>query len=205
MLLCISIFTGLVQTAIAQNNPKHSLKSYISLCSNCHGTQRDSILADNPIIAGLNKVYLKKQLNDFKSNLRQSKEMNDITQSMSSEIIEALAEHYSAQKYKPYLQPGSKVKGKLMALGEAIFIGKRLDYGIPGCITCHGNDGMGDKTGKYPRLVGQPMNYIINQMKRFRSKERTNDSPPMMQNIAMVMDDEDIESVAVYISSIGKK
>jgi len=41
-------------------------------------------------------------------------------------------------------------------------------------------------------------------MKLFRSKERTNDSPPMMQNIAMLMDDEDIESVAVYIASVGK-
>jgi len=160
LLLCIISFTGLAQTAFAQNNQKHSLTSYISLCSSCHGRQRDSIFADNPVIAGLNKVYLKKQLNDFKSNLRQSKEMNDITQSMTSRVIEAIAEYYSAQKYKPFWQPRQKAKGKLMALGESIFIGKRLDYGIPGCITCHGNDGMGDKTGKYPRLVGQPMNIL---------------------------------------------
>ena len=59
---------------------------------------------------------------------------------------------------------------------------------------------MGDKEGKFPRLVGQNMDYLIKQMELFRSKERNNDSPPQMRNIAQEMDDEDIASVAAYIA-----
>ena len=42
-------------------------------------------------------------------------------------------------------------------------------------------------------------------MKLFRSKERSNANPAMMRNIAMVMDDEDIESVAAYIITLTKQ
>jgi len=44
------------------------------------------------------------------------------------------------------------------------------------------------------------MDYIVKQMQMFRSKERKNDTPAQMRNIARQMDDEDIESVAAYIA-----
>lgn len=179
------------------------LKKYLPVCSTCHGGAGREALKGTPILDGFNKVYLVKQLEDFKQGRRSSKEMNEIAQSISNnKAIELLADYYASRKFTPSKQQEIKLNPKMIALGKDIFIGKRLDYGIPACTTCHGKNGMGGANGKYPRIVGQPRDYFIKQMKQFRSKERNNDSPPMMQNIVMVMDDEDIESVAQYIASL---
>ncbi|MEE9309876.1 MAG: c-type cytochrome [Cocleimonas sp.] len=176
---------------------------YVLNCADCHGFDGNSTDPQWPNIAGLNKDYLTRQLLDFKSGKRVNEEMTQIVNEFPSDKeLASLAGYFSEQKMinsntetviKSF--PKSDLK-----LGEDIYSGKRIEYGIPACSACHGKDGMGDKEGKYPRLAGQHMGYIINQMEHFRSKDRSNDSPAQMQNITMQMDDEDIASVAAYIA-----
>jgi len=176
---------------------------YILNCSECHGFDGNSISHEWPNIAGLNVNYIQKQLMDFKEGRRSNKDMDEVVRSIpSDEILNQLAHYYSTQKIQPLRKKSKKNKLAKLDLGEEIYSGKRIDYGIPGCLFCHGKDGKGGEDGKYPRLVGQYREYIVKQMKLFRSRERKNDVPSMMQNIARVMDDEDIESVAAYIERL---
>jgi cytochrome c553 len=176
---------------------------YILNCSECHGFDGNSLSQEWPNIAGLNKQYIIRQLDDFKTGKRINAEMTQIVREFpSNKELNSLAQYFSKQKMINGNIPDNIKKHEFVDLkiGEEIFTGKRIEYGIPACSACHGKDGMGDEAGKFPRLVGQNMGYIIKQMELFRSKERSNDIPPQMQNIAKEMDDEDIASVAAYIA-----
>ncbi len=176
---------------------------YILNCSECHGFDGNSISPEWPNIAGLNKSYMIRQLKDFKEGKRANEEMTQIVKEFpSGKELASLAKYFSKQKITNPNTPKIIEQYSLvdLKLGEEIFTGKRIEYGIPACSACHGKEGLGDKEGKFPRLVGQHMAYIIKQMKLFRSKERSNDTPAQMRNIALKMDDEDIESVAAYIA-----
>lgn len=176
---------------------------YILNCSECHGFDGNSISPEWPNIAGLNKSYMIRQLKDFKEGKRANEEMTQIVKEFPSDKeLASLANYFSKQKIINPNTPEIIKQYTLvdLKLGEEIFTGKRIEYGIPACSACHGKEGLGDKEGKFPRLVGQHMAYTIKQMKLFRSNERSNDTPAQMRNIALKMDDEDIESVAAYIA-----
>ncbi len=181
-------------------------------CSACHGIDGNSKNAQWPSIAGLNEKYILKQLKDFKNGSRISPEMESVVKSFESDKeLAAFAKYFSKQKVKPISSPiiRSDTKNKLvdLKLGKELFSGKCIEYGIPACTACHGHQGQGgiDKKGNiYPRLINQYEEYNVKQLKLFRANKRINDSPAMMRNIALMMDDEDIESVAAYIASLGK-
>ena len=207
--LLLSINTSIL---CAENNKKNVGEKteeaidgsrYILNCSECHGFDGNSLSQEWPNIAGLNKQYIVSQLDDFKTGKRINDEMTQIVREFpSNSELDSLAQYFSEQKMINRNSPESINKHEFVDLeiGEEIFTGKRIEYGIPACSACHGKYGMGDEAGKFPRLVGQNMDYIIKQMELFRSKERSNDMPPQMRNIAQEMDDEDIASVAAYIA-----
>jgi len=205
LIMWVFVFWILSESSIAAVDELKGLK-YILNCSECHGFDGNSNTPERPNIAGLHAKYLVKQLLDFKSGKRSSKEMDEVIQTIpSDDEIYELAFYFAGQKMSHSKSNKTSLVNPLvnMTLGKEIYTGKRMEYGIPGCDSCHGKYAMGDKAGNYPRLNGQHAAYLIKQMKLFRAKKRTNDSPPMMRNIAMMMDDEDIASVAAYIASMS--
>lgn len=69
------------------------------------------------------------------------------------------------------------------------------------CAGCHGEFGEGGKQGEYPRLAGQPYQYLVDQMMLFRERRRP--------NLAMIeyvderqMPDPEIEDVSAYLAAI---
>ena len=69
------------------------------------------------------------------------------------------------------------------------------------CAGCHGEFGQGGKDGEYPRLAGQPAEFIAKQLHLFRQRSRP--------NLAMVeyvdhrqMPDKDIRDVSIYLAGI---
>ncbi len=179
---------------------------FILNCAECHGFDGNSVNPELPNIAGLNEKYIIRQLEDFKTGKRVNEEMMKIVREFPSDKeLTSLASYFSKQEMINQNTPESIKNHEFIDLkiGEEIFTGKRIEYGIPACSACHGEDGLGDKEGVFPRLVGQQMDYIIKQMEAFRSGGRSNDAPPQMRNIAKQMDDEDIASVAAYIAYMG--
>lgn len=69
------------------------------------------------------------------------------------------------------------------------------------CAGCHGEYGEGGKQGQYPRLAGQPAQFLIDQLILFRERKRP--------NLAMVeyvderqMPDADVQDVAAFLASV---
>jgi len=69
------------------------------------------------------------------------------------------------------------------------------------CAACHGEFGAGGKKGEYPRIAGQRVNYIENQLKSFRARTRVN-IPMYPYTQEREMSDSDIKDIAAYLTAI---
>ena len=195
----------------ATNRNINSVKAVVvSQCASCHSADGNSQISLWPNIAGLKQGYILKQLKDFKNGLRVNKDMERITRSLSLKDLTALSYFFSQQKFKSLvISANSSENNELinLNLGKEIYTGKRIEYGLPACASCHGERGLGGLDAKrgyiYPRLARQYKQYSIKQLKLFRESKRSNDSPAMMRNIASLMDDEDIASVMAYVSTLN--
>jgi cbb3-type cytochrome c oxidase subunit III len=64
------------------------------------------------------------------------------------------------------------------------------------CVACHGADG-NSPTSANPNLAGQGEQYIVTQLKAFKKGSRDN---AIMKGFASALSDEDMVSVAMYLS-----
>jgi len=72
------------------------------------------------------------------------------------------------------------------------------------CAGCHGEFGQGGKDGEYPRIAGQPAQFLVDQLHLFRDRKRP--------NIAMIeyvddrqMPDNEIKDVSQFLQEIVLK
>lgn len=65
------------------------------------------------------------------------------------------------------------------------------------CVACHGPDG-NSANPEWPKLAGQQAEYIVKQLKDFKSGARQN---PLMTGIAAGLSETDMENLAAYFSS----
>lgn len=142
-----------------------------------------------PVLAGQTARYLYLQLRDFKEGRRQDQSMSPIAQALGKEEMQQLAQHFSEQKPKPLAFNADDAK---VAAGR-----KKAEESL--CSMCH----LGGLAGQneIPRLAGQQPEYVIKQLKAFRSKTRTNDAGNMAAYTAN-LSDEDIDNLAQYITTL---
>lgn len=69
------------------------------------------------------------------------------------------------------------------------------------CAACHGDSGQGGKKGEYPRLAGQHVEYLMDQLHKFKSRKRTN-LPMFPYTEERELPDEDLIHIAAYLASI---
>lgn len=69
------------------------------------------------------------------------------------------------------------------------------------CAACHGDTGQGGKKGEYPRLAGQHVEYLMDQLKKFKDRKRTN-LPMFPYTEERELPDEDLVHIAAYLASI---
>ncbi len=182
-------------------------KTKSAACIGCHMADGNSVMPEWPKIAGQLPSYLVGQLLDFKSGRRINAVMDPMVKPLSKQDIEDIAAYYASQT----IQPGV-AKPEKMAAGEKLYKKGVFYTPLTACIGCHGMDGQGNRTWKEvmtvqpvvltPGIGGQHVNYIITQLKAFRSGERNNDTGAVMRNIAKQMNDEQIEAVAEYITQL---
>ncbi len=68
---------------------------------------------------------------------------------------------------------------------------------VTGCITCHGEKGM-SQLPNAPHIAGQPVFYLVDQLKAYRSGKRQNQ---VMAVIAKPLSDEQIKEAAAWYAS----
>jgi cytochrome c len=69
------------------------------------------------------------------------------------------------------------------------------------CHTCHGADGTHPVTQDYPVLAGQPVKYLVRQMKDIRDGRRTNGLSETMRSAVANVTDEEFEAIAEWLAS----
>jgi len=69
------------------------------------------------------------------------------------------------------------------------------------CAGCHGEFGMGGKEGKYPRLAGLPVKYLIKEIVSFRERKRPNIS--MVEHVEeRQLPNNELIDIAIYLNKI---
>ncbi len=181
----------------AQGDPAKAQQIVTQVCAACHGMDGNSPLPVNPNLAGQYSDYLTNQLLSFKSGGRKSAVMGGIVANLTPDDMRNLGAYFSEKKPKL----GSAKDRELVALGQKIYRGGNAATAVPACASCHTPDGAGIPS-QFPRLAGQHAEYILTQLKSFRSGERADDNSKMMRAIAVKLSDQEMLAVAEYISGL---
>jgi cytochrome c553 len=83
--------------------------------------------------------------------------------------------------------------------GGAQIVAQGTASGAIACARCHGFDGEADGSGAFPKLAGQFPQYLAKQLRAYASGARQN---ALMEPIAKVLKDAEIDSVAQYYASL---
>lgn len=86
---------------------------------------------------------------------------------------------------------------KLAIEGKAVASGPMNS--VPACRQCHGDRGIGDGSGAFPRLTGQLPFYTYKQLRDFAADTRPS---PVMGPIAKSLSDQDMQDAAAYYGSV---
>ena len=70
-------------------------------------------------------------------------------------------------------------------------------FNARGCVGCHGPAGK-QPLPSYPAIGGKPAEFLVGELKKFRSGERNN---PVMMPMAATLSDTDIENLASYLAT----
>lgn len=77
--------------------------------------------------------------------------------------------------------------------GKAVFTAK-------GCPACHGPNGDKPLQPAYAKLAGQNAEYLVAQLKAFKSQERKGAQSALMWGMAAQLSDNDMKAIADYLS-----
>lgn len=66
------------------------------------------------------------------------------------------------------------------------------------CVACHGEGGNKPLMPEYPKLAGQPADYLAKALRDYKSGKRKN---PVMAPMAQTLSKQDIKDVSAYFAS----
>ncbi len=197
LIVSLLLTLGITGLAHAAGDAKAG-QAKAAVCGACHGPDGNSVAPNFPKLAGQGERYLTKQLQDIKAGKRTVLEMTGLLANLSDQDLSDIAAYFSSQS-------GSvgAADPKVVAHGEELFRGGKLDQGMPSCIGCHSPNGAGNAAAGFPHLGGQHAQYVAKQLTDFREGNRTNDGDTkIMQSIAAKMSNKDIEAVSSYVQGL---
>ena len=159
------------------------------VCAACHGADGNSIAPMFPSLAGQTWRYLYIQLKDYKEGRRTNPIMSPMAAPHTRQEKIDIANFYAAQPLKPSAFKADDAKVKL---GKA-----KADENL--CVMCH----LGGFSGQneIPRVAGQQYDYIVQQLRDFKARTRTNDAGNMT-SVSQSLTEIDIENLAHYLTSL---
>ncbi|EIK54619.1 cytochrome c4 [Stutzerimonas stutzeri TS44] len=182
-------------------------QSKAAVCGACHGVDGNSPAPNFPKLAGQGERYLLKQMQDIKAGStpgaaegvgRKVLEMTAMLDPLSDQDLADIAAYFASQT--PTVGMADPA---LVAQGEKLFRGGKLDQGMPACTGCHAPNGVGNDLAAFPQLGGQHAAYTAKQLTDFREGTRTNDGDTMiMRGIAAKLSNKDIQALSSYIQGL---
>jgi cytochrome c553 len=166
----------------------------VPACTTCHGPNGAGS-GPFPRLAGSGQRYLSRQLESFASGERKNAVMGPIAQKLTAQERVALGDYYSRLP-KPSFQPPT---GDVAPANVGAWIANRGRWSddLPACAQCHGPGGEGVGPD-FPPLHGLPAEYIVTQLKAWRSATRAPGPLGLMTVIAGKLSDADSQAIADY-------
>ncbi|QEY76079.1 c-type cytochrome [Pseudomonas denitrificans (nom. rej.)] len=161
----------------------------ILLCSKCHGKDGNSKRDYIPNLAGQNPQYLFDAFEKYVDGQRTDFVMNQAAKLLSINERVNIAYYFSQQKVLPRAEA---------APDKALVEQGARRFAIV-CVTCHGEKAKGHDG--FPRIAGQPQVYLTHALQRYRAKDPSRADSPMLA-VAALLNDDDITSLAAYISQL---
>ncbi|WP_417777554.1 c-type cytochrome [Stutzerimonas xanthomarina] len=206
VLVSLLLTLGITGIAHAAGNAEAG-KEKVAVCGACHGADGNSAAPNFPKLAGQGSNYLFKQLQDIKLGSsptaepgvgRKVLEMTGMLDPYSDQDLQDIAAYFASQK----MSIGT-ADPALVAQGEQLYRGGKLEQGMPACSGCHAPDGVGNNLARFPHLGGQHAAYTAKQLTDFREGDRTNDGDTaIMRTIASKLSNKDIQALSSYIQGL---
>jgi len=188
--------------------------SLLEACSRCHG--RDGLGRGKgafPKLAGQNREYLLHSLRAYADGKRHSGMMQPLAAILDDDKLQKLADHYSnlpsglgtasgeSNQEDGETARDSREKADAVERGRTIAQEGIPDRKVPACVDCHG-PGRLFVADSYPLLSGQYADYIVLQLKLFKSNHRGGtDQLDLMQPVVEGMTEQNFRDVAAYYAS----
>lgn len=201
MLAATSAFAGDTPSEINQRKGTGDPvlgKEKSALCQGCHGEDGNSVSPKYPKLAGQWADYIQKQVRNFQSESRINETMNGIALTVDEfNDLYDIAAYFAVQKMMVGTPTQNEVGRKLFYEGDP-------ERGVFRCVKCHGENGKGEPLNNnlFPVIGGQYKQYIVKQLKEFKSGFRLNDHSGMMPRITSNMTEAQMEAVAEYLSGL---
>lgn len=182
MMFCLS-------AVLSQAQDLQAGKATAAVCSACHGEDGNAAIPGYPSLAGQTWRYIYIQLKDYKEGRRSHPIMTAMATGLSRDDMVNVANYFARFPLKPNGFVADEAKAKL---GKA-----KADETL--CTMCH----LGGFSGQneIPRVAGQQYDYVVEQLRNFKARTRTNDAGNMT-SVAQTLSDADIENLGHYISSL---
>ncbi len=195
ILAALALLGGGLTLAGAALAESPAAKAAATVCAGCHGADGNSVATTFPKLAGQQKIYLLREMKDYKSGKRASEIMTPLMANLSEDDMTELAAWYAKQK------PARGVAGDpaLLALGKNLYLKGNSKTDVPSCDSCHEEDGVGYT--KFPRVAGQHVDYVLEQFRLYAAGKRTNGAR-VMQAVAERMSEQETRAVAEYMASM---
>jgi cytochrome c553 len=170
-------------------------------CFRCHGIDgAGDPAASFPRLTGQVYGYLHRSLEEYASGVRENPIMTPIAQALTEQERRDVSAYYASLDNAPH-PPQPEVDLELLQYGAALAAVGSATSGYPGCVNCHGPEGVG-LGPNYPFLAGQHENYLEAQLLAWRDGARGAGFYGLMAGIAKRMSDREIAAVSAYYASI---
>ena len=198
LLVCMMVGLGWMSFAYAAGDAA-SGQGKVAVCSGCHGADGNSMIPSFPKLAGQGEVYLVNQLKDIRDGARNVPQMMGILTGRTDQDLADMAAFYSTQKVTV-----GATNPDLLDLGRQIYRAGIAEKGVAACTACHSPTGAGNAQAGFPAVGGQHADYLISQLKAYRTETRTNGQAKLMQQVAALLSDKEIEAVASYMQGLSE-
>ena len=160
------------------------------VCGACHGADGNSTIPTIPSLAGQPKQFIVSAVFMFREGRRNNDQMAPFVEKLKNADLNDLALFFSSQKMTA---PTRTTAADTVAAGKAITEKNN-------CVACHTATLVGQQ--HIPRLAGQQMEYLREQLKLFRASKRA-DFDGTMTSAVQGLTPSDIEILADYLSGLA--
>jgi cytochrome c553 len=141
-----------------------------------------------------------KELRDFQAGARRSEIMAAVAQPLTRQQMADVAAYYAS------CAPAEHSVAAAHAVSPAIVrLARQGDPGraVPSCVSCHGWSRSGPVGA--PVLLGEPVPYLEQQLKKFASGARRNDFYARMRIVARQLTPDEMHGLATYYSGMSER